>query len=91
MGDEVPDKPFRGIEDNQRVLALLGELRPRLDCVASLQPQILATRVTSAESDEDEPAVRSSRRRCGGGRHYHSGGGGPGCLFGRTMRPLFGR
>jgi hypothetical protein len=52
----------------------------------ALQSEITATKVASADGD-DEPSSHS--RHHGGGRHYR--GGGPGVFFGGMMGGLFGR
>jgi hypothetical protein len=41
IGEEVPHQPGCGIEDNQRVLVLLGELSSKLDGVVK-NPQVAA-------------------------------------------------
>jgi hypothetical protein len=56
----------------------------------ALHSEIVATRVASADSD-DEPAHASRHHGGGGGGGHYRGGGGPGALFGGMMGGLFGR
>jgi hypothetical protein len=56
----------------------------------ALQSEIVATRVASADSD-DEPARASRHHGGGGGGGHYRGGGGPGALFGGMMGGLLGR
>jgi hypothetical protein len=59
----------------------------------ALLTEIVATRVASVDTSDDE-SVRHSHASSGGGgggRHYRSGGGGPGALFGGMIGGLFRR
>jgi Caspase domain/Putative peptidoglycan binding domain len=58
----------------------------------ALLSEIVATRVASVDTSDDEPVRHShaSSGGGGGGRHYR-GGGGPGALFGGMMGGLFHR
>jgi hypothetical protein len=55
----------------------------------ALQSEIVATRLASADSSDDEPVHHA--RHAGGGGRYYRGGRGPGGLFGGMMGGLFGR
>jgi len=57
----------------------------------ALQSEIVATRVASNGTSDDETVHRSRHSGGGGGGRHYRGGGGPGALFGGMMGGLFGR
>jgi Caspase domain/Putative peptidoglycan binding domain len=56
----------------------------------ALQSEITATKVASADGD-DEPSSHSRHHGGGGGGRHYRGGGGPGAFFGGMMGGLFRR